>query len=125
MDIDQADLEQYESIKREMENIDDLQTECDIDDDIAEWIEEPVKGTEFETMTCEEVFEYDEVRVENIAVVDLKEVVHVAQPTEVEQAGTIVEAISAQPEVTLAQQAVQTIGEGHKVNKINTNQSNH
>ena len=60
VDIDQADLEEYESMKRDLENVDDLQTECDIDDDIAEWNEEPVQGTEFETKTCEEVMEYDE-----------------------------------------------------------------
>ena len=66
MDIDQADLEEYESMKRDLENVDDLQTECDIDDDIAEWNEEPVHGTEFETKTCEEVLEFDEVNIEEV-----------------------------------------------------------
>ena len=64
VDIDQADLEEYESMKRDLENVDDLQTECDIDDDLAEWNEEPVQGTEFETKTCEEVMQYDEVQID-------------------------------------------------------------
>ena len=68
MDIDQADLEEYESMKRDLENVDDLQTECDIDDDLAEWNEEPVQGTEFETKTCEEVMQFDEVNIEEVQI---------------------------------------------------------
>merc|ERR550532_539817 len=62
IDIDRHDLEEYESMKRELENVDDLKTECDIEDvSVADW-NEPVKGTEFEAFTCEEIMEIkDEV----------------------------------------------------------------
>merc|ERR1711915_186615 len=64
IDIDQQDLQEYESMKMALENIDDLQTECDIEDvSVAEWNEEPVRGTEFETLTCEEILEFDDVAV--------------------------------------------------------------
>ena len=57
IDIDRQDLEEYESMKRELENIDDLKTECDIEDvSVADW-NEPVKGTEFEAFVCEEIME--------------------------------------------------------------------
>ena len=60
IDIDQQDLKEYESMKMALENIDDLQTECDIDDvSVAEWNEDPIRGTEFETLTCEEILEFD------------------------------------------------------------------
>merc|ERR1712223_2246671 len=65
-DIDQQDLEEYESMKKELENVDDLQTECDIDEDIAEWNDVPVEGTEFETKICEEMIEYDEAKIEEV-----------------------------------------------------------
>lgn len=56
IDIDQQDLKEYESMKMALENVDDLQTECDIDDvSVAEWNEDPIRGTEFETVTCEEI----------------------------------------------------------------------
>ena len=62
IDIDRQDLEEYESMKRELENVDDLKTECDIEDvSVAEW-NEPAKGTEFEAFVCEEIMEIkDEV----------------------------------------------------------------
>merc|ERR1711915_491379 len=64
IDIDRQDLEEYESMKNALENIDDLQTECDIEDvSVAEWNDQPAMGTEFETHTCEEVLEYDEVEI--------------------------------------------------------------
>ena len=66
VDIDQQDLEEYESMKKELENVDDLQTECDIDEDIAEWNDVPVEGTEFETKICEEMIEYDEAKIEEV-----------------------------------------------------------
>merc|ERR1719308_226060 len=60
IDIDRQDLQEYESMKMALENIDDLQTECDIEDvSVAEWNEDPIRGTEFETLTCEEIFELD------------------------------------------------------------------
>ena len=59
IDVDRQDLEEYESMKAALENIDDLQTECDIDDvSVAEW-NEPPRGTEFETFACEEVVQLD------------------------------------------------------------------
>ena len=67
IDIDGQDLEEYESMKKALENIDELQTECDIEDvSVAEWNEQPAAGTEFETFTCEEVLELDEVVEEKV-----------------------------------------------------------
>jgi hypothetical protein len=64
IDIDQQDLEEYESMKMALENIDDLQTDCDIEDvSVAELNEDPVRGTEFETLTCEEILEFDDVEI--------------------------------------------------------------
>ena len=66
IDIDQQDLQEYESMKMALENIDDLQTECDIDDvSVAEWNEDPIRGTEFETLTCEEILELDNEDIKN------------------------------------------------------------
>ena len=43
IDIDQQDLEEYESLRRQLENVDDLQTEADMEDvSIAEWNDEPL-----------------------------------------------------------------------------------
>merc|ERR1712066_191977 len=65
IDIDRQDLEEYESMQAALENVDDLQTECDIEDcSVAEWNEEPVKGTEFETFACEEIMELDDKKVD-------------------------------------------------------------
>merc|ERR1712128_374515 len=78
IDIDQQDLEEYESMKMALENIDDLQTECDIEDvSVAEWNEEPVRGTEFETMTCEEILEFDDVAIKCEPVEEVKEQIDV------------------------------------------------
>merc|ERR1712066_1010985 len=65
IDIDRQDLEEYESMQAALENVDDLQTECDIEDcSVAEWNEEPVKGTEFETFACEEIMELDDKKLD-------------------------------------------------------------
>jgi hypothetical protein len=43
IDIDQQGLEEYESLRRALENVDDLQTEADMEDvSIAEWNDEPL-----------------------------------------------------------------------------------
>ena len=96
MDIDQADFEEYESMKRDLENVDDLQTECDIDDDIAEWNEEPVQGTEFKTKTCEEVMEYDEVKIEEVVMDKTKTVTASANSADAKTTTQIVETTSVQ-----------------------------
>ena len=67
IDIDRQDLEEYESMQKALENVDDLKTECDIEDcSVVEWNEEPVKGTEFETFVCEEILELDDEKLQNI-----------------------------------------------------------
>ena len=43
IDVDEEGLEEYESLRRAMENVDDLQTEADMEDvSIAEWNDEPL-----------------------------------------------------------------------------------
>ena len=65
IDVDQQDFEEYESMRNAMENVDDLKTEADIDDvSIADWNDEPVNVREYEALTCEEVFELDDDKLE-------------------------------------------------------------
>ena len=67
IDIDRQDLEEYESMQKALENVDDLKTECDIEDcSVADWNEEPAKGTEFETFVCEEMMELDDKMLQEI-----------------------------------------------------------
>ena len=69
IDVDQAGLEEYESLRLALENVDDLKTEADIDEvSLAEWIEEPVNVREYEALTCEEIFELDDDRNEIIQI---------------------------------------------------------
>merc|ERR1712142_478587 len=66
IDVDQQDLEEYESMKNALENVDDLKTEADVDDvSIADWNEEPANVREYEALTCEEIFELDDDRIES------------------------------------------------------------
>ena len=64
IDVDQEGLEEYESMKRALEGVDDLKTEADIDE-VSEWNEEVPNIMEYEALTCEEVFEYDQEGVTN------------------------------------------------------------
>merc|ERR1711872_824407 len=67
IDIDQQGLEEYESLRNALENVDDLKTEADIDDvSIADLNDEPDNIREFEALTCEEIFELDETSKENV-----------------------------------------------------------
>ena len=63
IDVDRQELEEYESMKKALENVDDLKTECDIDDVVEDDWNEPIKGTEFETFACEEIMELDDDNV--------------------------------------------------------------
>ena len=62
IDVDEQGLEEYESLKNAMENVDDLKTEADLDEEsIAEWNEEPAADArEYEALACEEVFDLDD-----------------------------------------------------------------
>ena len=64
IDVDEEGLEEYESMKRALEGVDDLKTEADIDE-VSEWNDEVPNIMEYEALTCEEVFEYDQEGVTN------------------------------------------------------------
>ena len=89
IDIDRQDLEEYESMKAALENVDDLKTECDlVDCSVADWNAEPVGGTEFETFACEEILELDQQKLEEIIPEDPRAVpVHSPPSDSVEVAG--------------------------------------
>merc|ERR1711962_1025896 len=59
IDIDQQGLEEYESLKAALENVDDLKTEAD-EVSIGDWNDEPGNVQEYEAVACEEIFDLND-----------------------------------------------------------------